>query len=182
MNMRIVPVAVAVLSLFLSSSAFAQQRKTVKECQDEWRAAKADFQAKKITEGAYVTQCRAGTAAKPTETPAPKPAAQTPAAQTPTTQIPAAPAPEQPKQRRAKAPAPTPAAVTPSGEGQFTTEAAAKGHCPGDLVVWANLPTKVYHFAGAKNYGTTKRGAYMCEKEATAQGMRASKTEKRPGA
>ena len=45
-----------------------------------------------------------------------------------------------------------------------------------------NLTSKVYHFAGHKSYGTTKAGAYMCEKEATAQGFRASKTEKRPSA
>ena len=42
--------------------------------------------------------------------------------------------------------------------------------------------SKIYHFAGHKRYGTTKAGAYMCEKEATAQGFRASKTEKRPSA
>jgi hypothetical protein len=45
-----------------------------------------------------------------------------------------------------------------------------------------NLASKIYHFAGHKSYGTTKAGAYMCEKEATAQGFRASKTEKRPSA
>ena len=31
-------------------------------------------------------------------------------------------------------------------------------------------------------YGATKSGAYMCEKEATTTGFRASKTEKRPSA
>jgi hypothetical protein len=45
-----------------------------------------------------------------------------------------------------------------------------------------NLTSKIYHFAGHKSYGTTKAGVYMCEKEATAQGFRASKTEKRPSA
>ena len=38
----------------------------------------------------------------------------------------------------------------------------------------------VYHFAGTKNYGTTKAGAYMCENDATAAGDRASKQEKHP--
>jgi hypothetical protein len=47
--------------------------------------------------------------------------------------------------------------------------------------VWVNLGTKVYHFAGHKAYGTTKRGAYMCERDTAAQGMRAAKNEKRPG-
>jgi hypothetical protein len=46
--------------------------------------------------------------------------------------------------------------------------------------VWVNLPSKVYHFAGTKNYGTTKRGAYMCEREAIAAEDRASKTETHP--
>jgi hypothetical protein len=48
--------------------------------------------------------------------------------------------------------------------------------------VWVNLKSKIYHFAGYKNYGTTEHGAYMCEKQATTDGFRASKNEKRPGA
>jgi hypothetical protein len=59
---------------------------------------------------------------------------------------------------------PPPAAATaPSGVGQYRTEAEAKGHSPADTVVWINLKSKVYHFAG-----TTNEGAYMCEKEAVA--------------
>jgi len=46
--------------------------------------------------------------------------------------------------------------------------------------VWVNLPSKIYHFAGTKSYGTTKRGAYMCEKQAIAGENRASKTETHP--
>ena len=64
--------------------------------------------------------------------------------------------------------------------GQFADEASAKARCPTDTVVWVNLPSKIYHFAGTKSYGTTKRGAYMCEKEAIAAEDRASKTEKHP--
>jgi hypothetical protein len=77
---------------------------------------------------------------------------------------------------------PSPTVTTPAGAGQFQTEAQAKSQCPADLVVWVNLTSKIYHFAGHKSYGTTKAGAYMCAKEATAQGFRASKTEKRPSA
>ena len=47
-------------------------------------------------------------------------------------------------------------------------------------VVWANLNSKIYHFSGHKDYGNTKSGAYMCELDATTQGMRAAKNEKRP--
>jgi hypothetical protein len=36
------------------------------------------------------------------------------------------------------------------------------------------------HFAGRRSYGTTKRGAYMCEKDAIETGMRAAKNETHP--
>jgi hypothetical protein len=62
--------------------------------------------------------------------------------------------------------------------GQFANEADAKAHCPGDAVVWANLGTKVYHQSGTSSYGTTKRGAYMCEKDTATAGIRAAKNEK----
>ncbi|MGA9439250.1 MAG: hypothetical protein WBV76_13760, partial [Pseudolabrys sp.] len=63
----------------LSFPALAQQ-KTVKACQEEWRANKDANQAKGVTQKAYVTQCRAGgIAAQPapssTTTAAPAPAA-----------------------------------------------------------------------------------------------------------
>jgi hypothetical protein len=79
-------------------------------------------------------------------------------------------------------PSPTLGTPPPAGAGRYQTEAQAKSQCPADLVVWVNLTSKIYHVAGHKSYGTTKAGAYMCEKEATAQGFRASKTEKRPSA
>jgi hypothetical protein len=156
--------------------------KTVKACQDEWRSNKSAYQAAKITEKTYVDKCRAGeTVALPTTpaaapTPAPAPTAATPTpAPTPAAQAPA------PSPTPAVKPSPT-AATPPAGTDQFQTEAQAKSRCPADLVVWANLTSKIYHFAGHKSYGTTKSGAYMCEKEAMTQGFRASKTEKRPSA
>jgi hypothetical protein len=30
-------------------------------------------------------------------------------------------------------------------------------------VVWFNTKSKVYHFAGTRDYGKTKSGAYMCQ-------------------
>jgi hypothetical protein len=63
--------------------------------------------------------------------------------------------------------------------GQFATEAEAKSNCPGDTVVWANTGTKVYHYSGNATYGKTKRGAFMCEKDTAAAGIRAAKNEKR---
>jgi hypothetical protein len=47
-------------------------------------------------------------------------------------------------------------------------------------VIWANLKSRIYHFSGSKDYGATKQGAYMCEKDAVAQGVRAAKNEKHP--
>jgi len=152
------------------SAAAPTPTKTVKACQDEWRANKAAYQAAKVTEKAYVDKCRAGEAVALPTPPAPVP---TPA---PTT---AAPAPTPPSTPAIK---PSPTVTTPADAGQFQTEAQAKSQCPADLVVWVNLTSKIYHFAGHKSYGTTKAGAYMCEKEATAHGFRASKTEKRPSA
>jgi hypothetical protein len=56
--------------------------------------------------------------------------------------------------------------------GEFSTESAAKSHCPSDTVVWATLSrSHVYHVSGDRYYGKTKRGAYMCEKDAQKAGM-----------
>jgi hypothetical protein len=46
--------------------------------------------------------------------------------------------------------------------------------------VWANLKSKIYHFSGTKNYGNTKNGAYMCERDTAAEGIRAAKNETHP--
>ena len=48
--------------------------------------------------------------------------------------------------------------------------------CLTGTVVWANTNSKIYHFTGYKDYGNTKTGAYMCEKESAAAGFRAAKT------
>ena len=63
---------------------------------------------------------------------------------------------------------------------EFSTEAAAKAHCGSGAVVWANLSSHVYHFAGSRDYGKAKRGAYMCEASATKDGFRAAKNDKHP--
>src|SRR5262249_24186345 len=67
-----------------------------------------------------------------------------------------------------------PTTQTSAGTDQFLTEAEARGHCKSETVVWANLKSSVYHFQGYPSYGTTKRGAYMCEAAATGQGMHAA--------
>ena len=148
----------------LSSQALAQP-KTVKACEDEWRAKRAENQAADITEKAYVAQCRAGNAAaKP-----PTSAAATAAKSTQPVKAAAAPS--------GSAPA---AATRPMGANQFSTEALASARCRGDTVVWVNLTSGIYHFAGNKEYGKTKSGAYMCEKDTSVAKFRAAKNEKHP--
>ena len=80
------------------------------------------------------------------------------------------------------APPTAPSARTPAttNTGRFDTEAAAKARCPTDTVVWVNLSSKIYHFSGHADYGRTKSGTFMCEKDATAGGFRAAKNEKHP--
>ena len=162
-------------------------QKTAKDCIAEWKADKAGMQARGVTEKAYVEQCRAGDVAptatapepKATTTPAPAPKQASPA--TPTTPA------QKPASTTTAAPVPAPAQQPPSPKGgatleagQFADESSATARCPTDTVVWVNLPSKIYHFAGTKSYGTTKRGAYMCEKEAIGGENRASKTERHP--
>jgi hypothetical protein len=164
--------------------------KTAKDCTAEWRADKAGMQARGVTEKAYVEQCKVGGPIPNASAPEPKAttAAPTPPPSRPAptaTQAAPAPAPQKPAPTTTAAPAPAQQPSVPKGSatleaGQFADDSSAKARCPTDTVVWVNLPSKVYHFAGTKSYGTTKRGAYMCEKEAIAAADHASKTEKHP--
>jgi hypothetical protein len=47
--------------------------------------------------------------------------------------------------------------------------------CPGDVVVWVNTRSGVYHYPGERYYGTTKYGKFVCEKAARAEGDRPTK-------
>jgi hypothetical protein len=158
-------------------------QKTVAECRNEWRANKAANQANGVTEKAYVAQCRGGAApTQTTVTPSPPPPPAPTAA-------PAAPAPAPtaaaPPSRPVPPPPPTAGsppnvAASPVGANEFSTEAQAKTRCPADTVVWATLTSKIYHFGGTRFYGNTKHGAYMCERDAAAAGIRAAKNETHP--
>jgi len=159
----------AVVGIALAIAPAAAQQKTAKQCDAEWKANKAAIQAGGKTKKVFVAECRGltDTAAKPAQ----------PASSAAGTSGSAAPPP--PATTNRAAPRQTyPTAATPSGAGQFATEIAARAHCPSDTVVWANLGSHVYHFSGTKDYGHTKRGAYMCEREAS--GFRAAKNEKHP--
>ena len=152
----------ALMVIFCAAPTAVAQQKTIKECRAEWQANKAENQAKRITEAAYIAECRAGTAS--TATPMPPGTATSPATSPAT----------------APRTGSVPTSASPTGANQFASEGQAKAHCPGDTVVWANLSSKIYHYSGHKDYGTTKRGAYMCERDTAASGVRAAKNEKHP--
>jgi hypothetical protein len=54
----------------------------------------------------------------------------------------------------------------------FGTEASAQAHCPHDVVVWLNIPSGIYHLKGERWYANTKRGAFVCKRQADAAGDR----------
>ncbi len=56
----------------------------------------------------------------------------------------------------------------------FPTEQKAQHHCPEDEVVWLNIKTGIWHVQGARWYGSTKNGAYVCKQEAADAGNRQS--------
>jgi hypothetical protein len=152
------------------------EQKTVKECRDEWRANRTANQASGLTERAYVDRCRSGgTAAERTTAPAASPVAAPSPSETP----PPIPTATAPAERTAPPPTRRPAPEAVVGN-EFSSEAEAKAHCPSDTVVWASLRSKIYHFGGTRYYGTTEHGAYMCEGDSTAAGMRAAKRERHP--
>ena len=133
--------------------------KTSKECNTEYTANKAAIQASGQKKADFMTACKLGTEKVP------------PAAN-------AAPAPAPAAPPAAAPPAPT--ATAAAAPGQYPTEAAAKAACIGELVVWVDTKSKVYHFAGTRSYGHTKQGAYMCEAQAQTAGSRAASNEKHP--
>ena len=154
----------ALVGGFVLYSPTAAPAKTAKECRTEWQANKADYQAKNIREKDYIKQCTAGVAA----------------AQPPAT---AKTNPETRKASRstsATAAAPPKSSTGSAGAYQYPTDAQARVRCGSGTVIWANLNSKIYHFAGHKDYGNTKSGAYMCERDAANEGMRAAKNEKHP--
>ena len=64
-------------------------------------------------------------------------------------------------------------------EGSYSAEADAKRACGAAPVVWVNTSSKIYHAAGTRDYGKTKRGFYMCQAMADKSGFRAVKSSQK---
>ena len=155
-------------------STAVSNQSVMKQCGAQWQSAKAAGTTNGQTWPQFLKECRsrlASTTGAPPQggfapaTPAPAPAT--------------SPAPTQsgslfPWQQPA---APAPAAT---GTGGFASPQEAQYRCPGATVVWVNEHSHIYHFPGTRDYGHTKRDAYMCEAEAQASGNRAAENERHP--
>jgi hypothetical protein len=158
----------AAMGLAATNAAHAES--VMKQCGEQWKAAKENNATNGQTWPEFLKSCRAQNAAA---APAAQPVAIPAPAATP------APAPSPiPTYQPKPAPAPMRTAARATGAGEFTTENEAKARCPSDNVVWVNTKSKshTYHYAGTRYYGTTKQGAYMCEADAVAAGDHASKS------
>ncbi|WP_158816716.1 hypothetical protein [Methylocapsa sp. S129] len=164
--------------------------KTKAQCAAEYSANLKAIKANGQTKAAFDADCRAGTekigpapaaaaaapaqSAPPAEPMAPKPA-MAPAQAAPAP-APAVPAPMAAQPEAAPAPTPAPVAPAPAAAkpeaAPNAAEAAVKAKCPSDRIVWVNKKSGTYDLAGAKTYGKTKQGEYMCEMDATAAGDR----------
>ena len=158
-NISIAAGLAAMLAAAALFSAPARAESVMKQCGEEWKAAKANNTTNGQSWRDFLKDCRArhaSTAATAPAAPAPSPTA-APAA---------APSPKPTHMSKAEA----------TGAGEFASEGEAKGHCPTDTVVWVNTPSKKYHYSGDRYYGATKHGAYMCEGDAKAAGDAAAKS------
>jgi len=104
----------------LATTGAARAQSVMKECGNEWKAAKANNTTNGMTWQQFLAQCRAQKAAAPAAASAP--AATAPAATAPAAAPAPAPAPV-PAQASLPKPAPTPMkpAARPTGAGEFTT-------------------------------------------------------------
>ncbi len=177
-TLRAVAAAFAVAAaLGLAATSPVRAQSIMKECGNEWKAAKAAGTTNGQTWQEFLKSCRAQHANAPAGAAASAPAAAPVAPAAAPAPVAPAPAPTQAAlPKPAPAPAPMRPMAQPTGAGQFSSEAEAKGRCPSDKVVWLNTKSHIYHYEGTRSYGTTKQGAYMCEADAVQAGDRASKS------
>jgi hypothetical protein len=155
-----------------TASNVAAGQSVMKLCASQWKDAKAAGTTGGQSWPQFLAQCRTqqGSAAAPSGGVAPVPApAQAPASQSgslfPWWQQ--------------SAPSSSTGATAAPRAGEYTTELAARARCPSDTIVWANTPTRIYHYSGTRYFGHTRNGAYMCEVDARAAGYRASRSRQR---
>jgi hypothetical protein len=67
-------------------------------------------------------------------------------------------------------------ALTASQTEPLASFQEAEAHCTNDLVVWLDLPSKVYYFRGQQRYGSTPNGACVCREQAERAGMKATRS------
>jgi hypothetical protein len=172
----------AIIALGMVAAADAET--VMKRCGEQWQAAKTNGTTNGETWPQFLKQCRAQLASTGGASNPPQ-GGFAPAAPAP------APTPAQPQtgslfpwqKPAAPAPAPAPASYgAPAARGAGTSASAqqVQYRCPGATVVWVNEKSHIYHFPGTRDYGNTKRGAYMCEADAQAAGNRAAKNESHP--
>ena len=144
----------------------------MRQCASQWKEAKAAGTTGGQSWPQFLAQCRTrqgSAAASPSGSFAPAPAP--------------APAPQSgslfPWWQPSAPAAPNAGAPSALQAGQYTTELQARARCPSDTVVWANTPTRIYHYPGTHYYGHTRKGAYMCEADARAAGYRAARNRER---
>jgi hypothetical protein len=68
--------------------------------------------------------------------------------------------------------------IAQNATNQFPTELAAQEYCKTSRVVWVNLNNNRYYSNRAAQYGRTKKGAYMCAKEARSAGFSRAQNER----
>jgi hypothetical protein len=164
--------ATVLFGLVVGGSNSASAESVMKTCASQWKQAQTTGTTGGQSWPQFLAQCRThqGSAAAPSGGFAPAPA----------------PAPAPASQSgslfpwwQQSAPSSTPGAPATPRAGEYTTELAARARCPSDTVVWANTPSRIYHYSGTRYYGNTRRGAYMCEADARAAGYRAAKNRQR---
>ncbi len=67
-------------------------------------------------------------------------------------------------------------ATAQADSAQYPTRSAAEETCPGQIVVWVDLQTRIFYYRGQDNYGSTKTGAYVCERDLKGLGYRPNRT------
>ena len=145
----------------------------MKLCASQWKDAKAAGTTGGQSWPQFLAQCRKhqGSAAAPSGGIAP-------AAPAPT-QAPASQSGSLFQWWQQSAPSSSSGATAAPRAGEYTTELAARARCPSDTIVWANMPTRIYHYSGTRYFGHTRNGAYICEADARAAGYRAAKNRQR---